>query len=225
MCGICAGRRGKVFLGDVIVADRVFSYETGKHVSGGDGQDAFFHDITTYNLEATWKMDAAYFAEEFQKAPRLTQERPLSKESQTRWLLHRLEEHERQEGPAPVAHPERKKRCPDWATSIQALRKAGLIADTPGELKLTEPGRRAVAEARLLDPEGQERDPAFRVQVAPIATGSAVREEPGLFDRLSRHIRKVLGAEMEARAIGFVAEQLGRRRSIISQGGLRLRGP
>src|SRR5687767_5895814 len=27
MCGICAGWRGKVFLGDVIVADRVFSYE------------------------------------------------------------------------------------------------------------------------------------------------------------------------------------------------------
>jgi len=215
MCGICAGWRGKVFLGDVIVADRVFSYDSGKHVSAGDGQDGFFHDITTYNLEATWKMDAAYFARDFQRAPGLRQERPLSKESQTRWLLHRLEEHERHAGPAPTDHPERKKRCPDWAASIKALRKEGLIADTPGELKLTEQGRRAVAEARLLDPEGQERDPAFRVHVAPLATGNAVREEPGLFDRLSRHIRKVLGAEMEARAIGFAAEQLERRRSLI----------
>jgi nucleoside phosphorylase len=105
--------------------------------------------------------------------------------------------------------------CPDWAARIKALRKKGLIADTPGELKLTEQGKRAVSEARLLDPEGQERDPGFRIHVAPIATGSAVREEPGLFDRLSLHIRKALGAEMEARAIGFVAEQLERRRSII----------
>lgn len=215
MCGICAGWRGKVFLGDVIVADRVFSYDSGKQVAGSDGHAGFFHDITTYNLEATWKMDAVYFAREFQRAPRLKKERPLSRESQTRWLLHRLDEHERCSGPSPIDHPERKTLCPDWAARIKALRKEGLIADTPGELRLTEQGKRAVAEARLLDPERQERDPDFRVHVAPIATGSAVREEPVLFDRLSRHIRKVLGAEMEARAIGFAAEQLGRRRSII----------
>jgi WD40 repeat protein/nucleoside phosphorylase len=215
MCGICAGWRGNVFLGDVIVADRVFSYDSGKQVTGSDGHDGFFHDIATYNLEATWKMDAEYFAREFQRAPRLKKERPLSKESQARWLLHRLDEHERHSGPSPLNHPDRKMLCPDWTARIKALRKEGLIADTPGELRLTEQGRRVVADAKLLDPEGQERDPDFRVHVAPIATGSAVREEPGLFDRLSRHIRKVLGAEMEARAIGFAAEQLGRRRSII----------
>ena len=32
MCGICAGKRGDTFLGDVIVADRVFSYDHGKLV-------------------------------------------------------------------------------------------------------------------------------------------------------------------------------------------------
>jgi WD40 repeat protein/nucleoside phosphorylase len=215
MCGICAGWRGKVFLGDVIVADRVFSYDSGKQSAGNPGADGSFHDITTYNLEATWKMDSAYFAREFQQAPRLKKERPLSKDFQTQWLLYRLDEHERQAGPSPLEHPERKALCQNWGACIKALRNKGLVVNAPGELKLTEQGRRAVAEARLLDPEGLERDPAFRVHVAPIATGSAVREEPGLFDRLSRHVRKVLGAEMEARAIGFVAEQLGRRRAII----------
>ena len=216
MCGICAGWRGKVFLGDVIVADRVFSYDFGKQVSGGDERgDSFFHDITTYNLEATWRMDASYFAQEFQKTPRLLRQRPLSKEAQARWLLYTLEAYERQAGPSPIDHPERKARCQDWRECIQALRKRGVIAGTPGELKLTEAGRIAVAEERLQDPDENESDPTFRVHVAPIATGSAVREDPGLFDRLSRHVRKVRGAEMEARAIGFVAEQLGRRRSII----------
>ncbi len=216
MCGICAGWRGKVFLGDVIVADRVFSYESGKQVAGSGGQEAeFFHDITTYNLEATWKMDAAYFAQEFQRAPRVTKERPRSKEAQTNWLLYTLEAHEHQAGPAPIDHPERKSQCPDWSARIKALRKRGLIADTPGKLKLTEQGRIAVAEERLLDPDSENVDPSFRVHVAPIATGTAVREDAELFDRLSRHVRKVLGAEMEARAIGFAAEQLGRRRSII----------
>src|SRR4051812_50101706 len=30
MCGVCAGRRGEVALGDVIIADRVWTYDTGK---------------------------------------------------------------------------------------------------------------------------------------------------------------------------------------------------
>src|SRR5512140_3490640 len=30
MCGVCAGRRGDVELGDVIIADRVWTYDTGK---------------------------------------------------------------------------------------------------------------------------------------------------------------------------------------------------
>lgn len=40
MCGICAGRRGEVSLGDLIVADRVFSYDHGKLIAstGPDGQ-------------------------------------------------------------------------------------------------------------------------------------------------------------------------------------------
>ena len=40
MCGICAGRRGKVSLGDVIVADRIYKYDSGKiTVEGNHLQD------------------------------------------------------------------------------------------------------------------------------------------------------------------------------------------
>ncbi|WP_437718582.1 hypothetical protein WMF45_20415 [Sorangium sp. So ce448] len=45
MCGICAGKRGEVSLGDVIVADRVYSYDEGKRVAHHGGEGAFFHDI------------------------------------------------------------------------------------------------------------------------------------------------------------------------------------
>ncbi|HYH95588.1 pentapeptide repeat-containing protein, partial [Hyalangium sp.] len=216
MCGICAGWREKVFLGDVIVADRVFSYDTGKHVAASGEQGAeFFHDITTYNLETKWKMDAAYFARKFQESPALKMERPRSRESQVRWLLRTLDAHERRGGLSPVDHPDRETLCSGWTAHIQALRQRGMISEALGELKLTEKGRRAVAEVNLLYPSKEDRDPAFRVHVGVIATGSAVQEDPQLFPRLSRHVRKVLGAEMEAKAIGFVAEQLGRRRAII----------
>ncbi|HEX5746118.1 MAG TPA: pentapeptide repeat-containing protein [Archangium sp.] len=213
MCGICAGRRKKVSLGDVIVADRVFSYDHGKLVEGPPASDGggHFRDITTYNLEATWRMEATYFAQEFQKTWKPVLERPMTREAQTRWLLLALDAHEQQGAPSPDKHPERKTRCPGWASLIPELREKGLLDSTRGVLRLTEEGRARVAEERLLDPDNEAREPDFRVHVAPIATGKTVREDPKLFLELERHVRKVLGVEMEATAIQFVAEQLNRR--------------
>lgn len=218
MCGICAGQRGKVFLGDVIVADRVFTYDHGKLIAGVEGRDdTFFSDITTYNLDGQWRIDATYFADVFSKKPQLAKPRPPSKEAQRQWLLFALDAHERGQAPAPRDLPDRQARCPDWARCIKELREAGLIEATPGSSRLTDKGRGAVEEERLLDPDGRKLlDQPFQVHVGPIATGNVVREDPELFDRLRRHVRKVLGAEMEASAIGFVAEQLGRR-SIIAK--------
>ena len=68
MCGICAGKRGDTFLGDVIVADRVYSYDHGKLIAGEGSETEFFHDIETYNLDKTWVMEAADFAREFQSS-------------------------------------------------------------------------------------------------------------------------------------------------------------
>jgi WD40 repeat protein/nucleoside phosphorylase/type II secretory pathway predicted ATPase ExeA len=217
MCGICAGKRGKVFQGDVIVADRAFSYDHGKLIAGSAEQGGgFFHDITTYNLEATWRMEAAYFAQDFLKSWTPAQARPVSKETQERWLLLALHASEQQSGLPPDKHPARKERCPGWAERIQALRARGLLDSAAGVLRLTEQGRAWVAEALLLDPEGQASDPAFNVHVGPMATGKTVREDPELFQRLERHVRKVLGVEMEGAAISQVSEQLGRR-SIIAK--------
>lgn len=216
MCGICAGRRGSTFLGDIIVADRVFNYDHGKLIARTRDHDTgFFHDITTYNLAAEWRMDAEYFAAEFTRDPWLLRARPLSMESQRRWFLRTLDAQERSSGPSPIEHPERKSRCPDWGGCIQSLRKLKLIKTAGGTPALTEKGRTWVREELLLDPDAQRADPPCRVHVAPIATGKIVQEDPELFNRLSRHVRKVLGAEMEATAISFVAEQLGRRSIIV----------
>ncbi|HEX5747343.1 MAG TPA: pentapeptide repeat-containing protein [Archangium sp.] len=216
MCGICAGRRGEVFLGDVIVASRVFSYDRGKQRSRGPGhEEDFLHDIETYNLEATWSMKASFFAEEFQRDWEERHARPPSKASQGRWLLHTLRAHQYGEGPSPKEHPERRTHCPGWADRIQELREAGLLDKALGRLQLTENGLAHVEEEQLRDPDGQARDPSFRVHVGPLATGRAVKEDPELFARLSRSVRKVLGVEMEAAAIGFVAERRGRRSLIV----------
>lgn len=216
MCGICAGRREKVFLGDVIVADRVFNYDFGKYIAAAGHQDeGFYSDITTHNLHRPWMVDARYFAEEFQRVPQLQKLRPPSRASQRRWLLRALEAHERGEASSPVSLPDRLQRCPDWARCILALRDEGLLETIPGTLALSEKGRSVVREERLLYPDGEPRDPPFQVHVAPIATGKAVRQDPGLFKRLDASVRTVLGVEMEASAIGLVADLQGRRAIIV----------
>ncbi len=215
MCGICAGKRGDTFLGDVIVADRVYSYDHGKLMTGEGNAAELFHDIETYNLDKRWAMHAPDFAAEFQRSWEGRTERPPSRESQRRWLLHALQAQAQAGTPPPEKHPDRKTRCPGWKRCLAELREAGLIEKTPGKLALTAEGLDWLAEDALQHPDGPEQDPAFRVHVGPIATGKTVREDPALFDRLKRHVRKTLGAEMEAAAIGAVAQTLGRRSIIV----------
>ncbi|WP_437728676.1 pentapeptide repeat-containing protein [Sorangium sp. So ce861] len=218
MCGICAGRRGEVSLGDVIVADRVYSYDEGKRVAapGGGGDGAFFHDIETYNLERTWNMDAALFAREFERQTPLAAARPPSRASQAWWLRHALYASQVEGGPPPVARPERAERCPGWTDRVGELEAAGVLRIGDGGLELTEAGMAQVRRERLVYPDGPPEARPFRVHIGPIATGKAVQEDAGLFERLKAIGRKVLGVEMEAAAIGYVAERLGRR-SIIAK--------
>ncbi|WP_437827054.1 pentapeptide repeat-containing protein [Sorangium sp. So ce1153] len=219
MCGICAGARGEVSLGDVIVAQRVYSYDHGKLIATTDRRgrrsEALIRDIETYNLEKTWAMDAAYFARNPGLCAALAEERPRSLESQERWLLHRLFDHERAGGPLPTEDAELAARCPRYSDLVLLLRKKGLLEKRPGVLKLTKKARAIVQDERLRHPHGLPDDPPLRVHVGPIATGKTVREDPELFSRLRREVRKTLGAEMEAAAIGYVAEHLGRRSIIV----------
>ncbi|WP_049949393.1 pentapeptide repeat-containing protein [Sorangium cellulosum] len=218
MCGICAGRRGEVFLGDVVVADRAYFYDHGKLVAPETcgGELELFQDIKTYNLEDAWKMDAAFFARDLAWSAELVKKRPPSRAAQQRWLLHAVYAHEIGDAAPPQSRDDRKRSCPDWPEIVQALRRESLMEDKPGKLILTDKGRERVEEERLLYFDELPGDPPFRVHVGPIATGAAVREDPKLFERLRRSVRKVLGVEMEAASIAAVADRLGRR-SIIAK--------
>jgi nucleoside phosphorylase len=219
MCGICAGRRGDVFLGDVIVANRVYSYDHGKLVAAVDKRgrrsEQIFHDIETYDLEKAWAMDAAYFADDLGWSAELLGARPRSKADQERWILHTLLEHQSSGGVPPAEHPDRKQRCPSWSNLLPALRSRGLIDKKPGVLRLTRKGQTLVQDERLRHPDGLPADPPFRVHIGAIATGKTVREDPGLFPRLRKHVRTTIGVEMEAAAIGYVAEHLDRRAIVV----------
>lgn len=200
MSGICAGRRGKLTLGDVIFADRLWTYDSGKLVveyePDGTPVERFFGDIYQYTLPERWHQRVqAYQVGDAE----WLRSRPVPLRFQAEWLLMLLHV-----GDDPRAHPEFSRRCPDWTETVLYLHKMRWLQRRT--FALTREGQKQAANLHLLHPDGSLAPDVFRTHVAPIATGSKVVEDPNIFDRLSYSMRKVLGVEMEASAVGAVGD-------------------
>lgn len=213
MSGICAGLRGEVSLGDVIVAERLYRYEDGKGIVTIDDNDhrreEFYPEGQVFTMDPDWKRSAALFSNQLEWSRDLVAARPVSLVRQESWLLRKLAELPGI-GRDLANHPERPKRCPDWRRVLGSLREKELLTGDTTTIDLTEKGRYRVDTESLEYPDGLPEDPPFRVHVGVIASGSKVVEDPGIFKQLKRRLRKTIAIEMEAAAIGYVANRLHR---------------
>lgn len=202
MCGVCAGRRGHVRLGDVIIGDPLYVYDAGaltiERTEDGEERSVFRADPNPHRLSATWRAHALEF-----RVPQTLADRalPISLEEQRSWLLSRLAN-----GLDPVGDPQRETHCPQWTQVLDELRQRGLLE--PLGLTITALGRQTVAEERLRYPDGLPKEP-LKIHLGAIATGENVVRYAGMFDRLSYSMRNVLGLDMEAAALGAVAHDRG----------------
>jgi nucleoside phosphorylase len=214
MCGVCAGRRGEVQLGDVVVADRLWFYDAGKIKVTVDKEGRRIKrirgDISTYQLNPAWKQKAESFA--LDPAPWLLK-RPRTYEEQGDWLLERL-----LQGEDPSRHRFRKSRCTNYDKVEGLLRKANQIRVRNGALELTKAGRAHIDERLRLYGGKLPKPKPLKVHVAPIGSGNQVVQDEQIFDRLSISMRKVLGLEMEAAAIGAIAHHNGIPFTIVMKG-------
>ncbi len=213
MIGICAGNPKSVFLGDVIVADRILNIDGSKlEVSIEQDNDNViriedvFHDIKTYNLERLWKQWALNFSNEWIEKIRI--KRPKSNEHQENWVLHVLYKQETGKGPAPKQHPHVDDECPDWNNTFKRLVNKGLVKKR--EAQLTGAGNKYVKQA-LLTGDIPRKDPSEpKHHVGPVGTTNRVQKDPQLFERLNRISDKILGIEMEGIGIAIAAEKYKR---------------
>jgi nucleoside phosphorylase len=197
MSGICAGRRGKVSLGDVIFAERLWSYDAGK-INVEDGVEKFQGDPIQYNPSKVWVQRMHHVPIPSASTSWLSSRPRLPLEHQEEWVLLRL-----YAGEEPSQHPDFNSECPNWSDVLQRLWKRKWL-EKP--MKLTDTGRQYVEELTLLYTNKLPEPPDFRIHVEPMATGAAVTEDAGIFPRLANSMRKVLGVEMEASALGALGE-------------------
>ena len=201
MCGVCAGREGKTNLGDVVAAERLFFHDTGKRLPGRVEQD-----LKTYNLRGDWRQEIEHldFRGRFRDEAWWKQ-RPIPYAWQADWVLAQLHQ-----GIAdPSALPECDVYCPQWEKVIEDLWETGCVKH--GTLSLTDSGRERIQTLLIkhrqrfpdLSPAGEVLP--FKVQVAPMGSGSQVVEDEAIWTFISESMRKTLGLEMEAAALGAVA--------------------
>ncbi len=210
MCGVCAGRHGDVALGDVIIADRVWQYGAGKRKAEkirGRRVVKEQEDIEMYRIHPpAWKQAA----ERFRIDPNAgwLALRPRSYEEQGDWILERLFH-----GADPTTDADGKTKCADIDGALARLWKKGLLAD--GTLDLTEAGQKRIGRTLLMNRNALPAPKPLEVHVGPIASGSQVVEDGEVFEHLSASVRKVLGVEMEAAAIGALAHAAGLEYSVV----------
>ncbi len=201
MCGVCAGHPDKTNLGDVIAPDRLFFHDMGKRQPKGLKQD-----LQTYNLREDWKLALEHrdFTARFQHEE-WWKKRPVPYEWQENWVLAMLH----QGVSDPAALPECEVHCPQWERVIESLWNSGHVEH--GTLSLTETGRKRIGailikhRSRLPDLSPTGTVLPFKVHVAPMGSGSQVVEDEKVWGYISESMRKTLGLEMEAAAIGAVA--------------------
>ena len=209
MSGVCAGRRGKVGLGDVIFAERLWSYDAGK-TTVEDGKTKFQGDMLSYRPSPVWVQRTQSYRPSPVWVQRMQsmsvanspwlQERPaLPLEYQEDWVLLRL-----LAGEEPSQHPDFQRDCPDWSAVLARLWQRQWLERS--SLGLTSTGRERAQELKLLYHGRLPKPQAFQIHVAPMASGAAVVVDEGIFPRLADSMRKVLAIDMEASALGALGD-------------------
>lgn len=202
MTGICAGDRQHVRLGDLIVAERVFSYDTGKMVKGEQEQTVHRHDTLTYQLHE----NTLQFLHSFRHWEQLaaTFSRPASKRQQRDWLLERLLREQTASIKA-IPRAELEEYVPAWRELVQELQQGAqpFLSPAPALALLD----KAMVEALDygLEPFPFRDPPAPRCHIRPLASGRAVRSD-NPFKDIQIPVRGAVAIDMEGDGFARVME-------------------
>lgn len=203
MCGVCAGRRGEVELGDVIIGEVLFAYDQGKVErtrTAGRKTGRFLPRSLSYVLRSPLKQRAEAPFSPPDAGPWLAL-RPRTYEDQMDWFLEQL-----LHGENPATHPQRLERCAQYEQVLRRLREKQWLSQR-GQ-RLTHRGEQHIRERLSIHLERLPEPKPFRVRMGPLATVTQVQRGPGIFEKLVEKDYKVLGLEMEAAGLAAFSHEL-----------------
>lgn len=223
--GTCTGNPGRVRMGDVVVADQIFAFKYGfnEDINGNLRSDeVIIVSFESHDL-GHWAIDASYKTRSLSLSNELLSDRPISIDTQKRWLLRAIYDHETNRAPAPITHPDRQRLCPDWAQVITELRRGdyygnvGDLEDIPGKLVLSKSGLRKVADERLLHPGGLRLDPPPRIHAGPMGSSTTPVEYRSVFGALEEReeVDPILAVDTESAIFADIAREFDRRMLIV----------
>ena len=196
MAGFCAGKSGRVQLGDLIVANKIYNYDIGKQISPND----VLPEINSNTLDGTWLQYIERL--DFNWIDKIGLQAPADFQWQKNELLIALRNHES----VTVEQVYDPQKYPNWGEIIDSLQEEDyiLINGTDVELTLTEKGRSYIGEYLVKNIKNIAPEP--HVYIGPIATGTKVQTWSHIFQFLeTMHDRKTCALDMESHIIGTLA--------------------
>lgn len=213
MSGICAGDRRKVTLGDLVVAERAFSYERGKVILDEDGKSVHLPDAMPYRPDPATLVAIRMFRTWLQEVKQL--QRPPSKKQQRDWLLNRLLEapEHRVKG---ISLTELEQHAPDWRNILIEWRQSSPPVLSPDRRLLDV----SAIEDRVYGPEKfpfvDPQEP--KLFIATMASGNAVHANDP-FAEIQRPVRTAVAIDMESAVFyRVVTEEVKDIRSLVVKG-------
>jgi nucleoside phosphorylase len=196
MTGICAGDKRRVALGDLIVAERTFTFDAGSIEIDEDGYRIPRHDTQTYQPDE----NILSFVKMFDQWQPLVAQlvRPPSKRQQRDWLLNRLL-NEQTPSVEQIPLAELEHHAPAWRRIVHELQRGPDPLLSPS-MELQERDRIGRLHYGVDPFPYTDRLTASRF-IKPMASGNAVhRDDP--FADVQIPVRGAVAIDMEGAAFG-----------------------
>lgn len=198
MAGFCAGKKGTVNLGDIIVPDKVYRYDGGKQLSETEA----LPEIDAFRIEYLWKQRVERFEEQWWDSIQIT--RPITYEKQ---LYEFLDKMVNNDYVADISELIQNEQLPNINKIIAEHKDKGWLKLEKRKVIATDIGQEYYAEEYYLKYPQPYCEPKLKVRIGALATGNKVQQYDGIFQMLEKsYDRKTYALDMEGYAIADIAK-------------------